>query len=111
MYNFFIAGYSIESELIALWLFGLLVFILWVWVAVYIANTKTKDSTRKICWLLIVLFFGPLGGLLYLICGKEKEVAAEDMNAYEKWIQADPSRAYMSKEDRLLAFDNYQKQG
>ena len=110
MLHFFIEKYSFESDHIILWLLVIVVFVLWVFSAAYIANTKAEDPSRKICWLLIVLFFGPLGSLLYVICGREKDVTDENKDAYEKWIQADPSRAYMNKEDRLEAFENYQKQ-
>lgn len=85
-----------------LWLLGIALFIFWIWSAIYVANSQVEDQTRKICWLLIVLFLGPLGSILYLLLGREKEGAESSTkakDAFTEWLEADSSRAYLSKED------------
>lgn len=93
-----------------LWLLGIALFIFWVWSAIYVANRKVEDQTRKICWLLIVLFLGPLGSILYLFLGREKaggESSTKVNSAFEEWLKGDSSRAYLSKEEQLEAFKSY----
>lgn len=94
-----------------LWLVGVALFIFWIWSAIYVANSKVEDQTRKICWLLVVLFLGPLGSILYLFLGREKqgeEVSTKVDSAFKEWLNGDSSRAYLSKEEQLEAFKSYE---
>ena len=104
---------GISSEA-AIWFF-VIQFPVWVWSIIYVARKRTKDATDRIVWLLVILFLGILGTILYFIFGREpkfvKESESEDATAdFEKWKYGDPSRAYLSSQDQQAAFEEYQKQ-
>ncbi|MFQ3548283.1 MAG: PLDc N-terminal domain-containing protein, partial [Armatimonadota bacterium] len=47
-------------------LFGLLATAFWIWMIVDCIQNEPKDGNDRIVWILILIFTGVLGGLLYL---------------------------------------------
>ena len=85
-------------------------FPIWVWSVVYVARKRTEEPTDRIVWLLVILFLGILGTILYFAFGRqdnpESELESEeDMQSFEEWKSSDPSRSYLSEEDQRLAFE------
>ena len=68
---YYIESYTYQFDHTVAWVFGLAMLAFWIWSVVYVANRKTEDSTQKVCWMLILLFLGPIGTLLYFLAGRE----------------------------------------
>ena len=68
---YYIESYTYQFDHTVAWVFGIAMLAFWIWSVVYVANRKTEDSTQKVCWLLILLFLGPIGTLLYFLAGRE----------------------------------------
>ena len=54
----------------ALVIVAILVFAFWVWMIVDCAMRKFRNSLEKIIWILVIVFAGWLGALVYLIVVK-----------------------------------------
>lgn len=58
------------SRFFAFWvLIGIVALIVLISVIIDIVRSEFTNPTNKIVWILLVLFFGPLGVLLYLLIG------------------------------------------
>lgn len=55
-------------------LFGLLCLILWIWAIVDIINSRFREDSTKIIWILLVIFLPFLGTLLYYVIGREQRL-------------------------------------
>jgi len=51
---------------------GLAVLIIWVWTLLDIVKSRNKNSTEKLIWILVVIFFPFLGTLLYIAIGRKR---------------------------------------
>jgi len=54
---------------------GIPIFLAWLAIVVNCANSTFKDPTAKTPWTIIVVFLGPIGGLLYLLAAKRIHLA------------------------------------
>ena len=96
LFIYFIENYTYRYDHAVPWVFGIAVVAFWIWSIVYVANKKTKDSTQKLCWLLILLFFGPLGTLLYFIAGREvadKRRKEREEAEFQRFVSENPDLA------------------
>lgn len=59
-------------------LVGLAFLIFWIYTIVDVARNKFSDDTTKIVWLLVVIFLGLLGSLLYWIFGRSNRVVVNE---------------------------------
>lgn len=87
-------------------------FPIWVCSVVHVASKKTKEPTDRIVWLLVILFLGILGTILYFAFGREGKVESEiDSNKeakdFENWKKGDSSRAFLNAEDQRAAFEDF----
>ncbi len=55
-------------------LFGLLCLILWIWAIVDIINSRFREDSTKILWILLVIFLPFLGTILYYVIGREQRL-------------------------------------
>ncbi len=59
-------------------LIGILVtialFILWIWAIIDILNNKSMEPVIKVLWIIVVIFTGPIGLILYVLIGREKRL-------------------------------------
>jgi hypothetical protein len=55
-------------------LFGLLCLALWIWAIVDIINSRFREDSTKIIWILLVIFLPFLGTLLYFVIGREQRL-------------------------------------
>jgi hypothetical protein len=55
-------------------LFGLLCLALWIWAIVDIINSRFREDSTKIIWILLVIFLPFLGTLLYFVVGREQRL-------------------------------------
>lgn len=55
-------------------LFGLLCLILWVWAIIDIINSRFREDSTKIIWILLVIFLPFLGTLLYYVVGRQQRL-------------------------------------
>lgn len=62
------------SEWLFVLVFGLAFLIFWIKAIIEIANSQFTDGTSKIVWLLIVIFLGVIGLLLYYLIGRKNRV-------------------------------------
>ncbi len=67
-------GLAVLSILFVLFIFSVCIgmVILWIWCLVNLLSSKTKTSTEKLLWFLVIFFLPFLGPILYLFIGKEK---------------------------------------
>jgi hypothetical protein len=99
---YFIENYTYRYDHALAWVFGIAVVAFWIWSLVYVANKKTEDSTQKLCWLLILLFFGPFGTLLYFMAGRDvadKRRKEREEAEFERFVSENPdlAEAHMRK--------------
>jgi len=69
---------ALAVALVAIPLFGL-----WLWALVHCAHAEFKQPVDKVVWILILIFLGPLGTILYLVSGRRGTVIARESN---KWV-------------------------
>ncbi len=55
-------------------IFGILGLIFWIWLLIDCIKRSFKTDTEKIVWVLIFLFLGILGALIYLFVIKLKDL-------------------------------------
>ncbi|MBI1751505.1 MAG: PLDc N-terminal domain-containing protein [Acidobacteria bacterium] len=72
-----------ESALILLLVIGVPVVFAWLGLLIQCANAPFKSDGDKIAWVLILLFLGPIGAVIYLIGGRARQIRPADS---EKWI-------------------------
>ena len=68
----------------------------WIWSVVYVANKKIEDSTQRVCWLLIILFLGPIGTILYFIAGRDlndKRKQEREEAEFHRFVSKNPDIA------------------
>ncbi len=53
-------------------LFGLLIFAFWIWALVDCIKNNRLSDTEKIVWVLVIILLNALGGLIYLLAGRNK---------------------------------------
>jgi hypothetical protein len=51
----------------AMFVFGLIAVIFWIWVLVDCARRKFRNNLEKIIWIVVLVFAGIIGALVYLI--------------------------------------------
>ena len=93
---YFIENYTYRYDHAVAWVFGIAILAFWVWSVVYVANKRAEDSTQKICWLLILLFFGPIGTLLYFLAGRElseKRRKEREEAEFKRFVSENPDVA------------------
>ena len=60
------------------WLFMMVIVLgsigLFIYVLVDILKSEFTNSINKVIWLVLVLFTGPLGIVLYLLIGKKQRI-------------------------------------
>lgn len=60
------------------WLFMMVIVLgsigLFIYVLVDILKSEFTNSIHKVIWLILVLFTGPLGIVLYLLIGKKQRI-------------------------------------
>lgn len=47
---------------------------LFIYVLVDVIKSEFENSINKVIWLLLIIFMGPIGIILYLIIGKKQKV-------------------------------------
>ena len=61
-------------------LIGVIFFIaysaLWVYALVDCARSRFKDSNSQLIWILAIVFFSPIGLILYFVIGRSAKVAS-----------------------------------
>jgi hypothetical protein len=62
------------TELILLAIVGFALLIFWIRILLEVANATFESTNMKILWLLIVIFVGVLGALIYVIAGRRTRV-------------------------------------
>jgi hypothetical protein len=58
------------------WLVG---FAVWIWAlidCIQVADDSLYQSGTKLIWVLVIVFLGPLGAILYLLIGRPKRGAS-----------------------------------
>lgn len=60
------------------WLFMMVIILgsigLFIYILVDILKSEFTNSINKVIWLILVLFTGPLGIVLYLLIGKKQRI-------------------------------------
>jgi len=74
---------SIPSIIVISLLLGIPIFLGWLVLLVNCANANFKSDGAHISWILIIIFLGPIGALLYLVAGKAQKVQEEGK---DKWV-------------------------
>ncbi|WP_164103409.1 PLDc N-terminal domain-containing protein [Candidatus Laterigemmans baculatus] len=65
------AGGLWVGGLFFLWLIlGILALVLWVWALVSAIQNPALDSTMRIVWVLVFVFTGFIGAIIYLLIGR-----------------------------------------
>ena len=72
-----------ESSLILLLILGVPILFAWLALIIQCANASYKSDGDKVAWVLILLFLGPIGAILYLIGGRTRQVSS---STSEKWV-------------------------
>ena len=55
-------------------LIGLVLFAFWIWMLIEVATKETSEGDHKLVWLLIVLFGGGLGAILYFFVRRPQRI-------------------------------------
>jgi uncharacterized membrane protein len=72
-----------ESALILFLSLGVPVLLAWLGLLIQCANASYKSDGDKVAWILILLFLGPVGAVMYLIGGRTRQVVSSDS---ERWV-------------------------
>ena len=57
-------------------LLGLALFAFWIWMLVDCATRETDEGNTKLVWLLVVIFVGWLGALIYFLARRPERIRA-----------------------------------
>jgi hypothetical protein len=88
---------------------GLTFFVLWIFAIIDVAKAEFKDQSSKTVWLLILLFLGPLGLILYWIIGEHQKLKSRDIPLEENHKRGNipkiiVPRPTIEKDDRDFSF-------
>lgn len=64
-----------ESALVLLLVIGIPMALAWLGMLIQCANASFKSDGDKIAWVLILLFLGPIGAVMYLIGGRVRQIS------------------------------------
>jgi hypothetical protein len=53
-------------------LLGLVSLVIWLWALVDAIKNPALDSTMRLIWILVLIFTGILGAIVYLLIGRAK---------------------------------------
>jgi hypothetical protein len=91
------------ARFVGMWLFtGLIAFVVWISVFIDIMRSEFINPSNKIAWLLVVLFLGPLGILLYLLIGQNQKMR---LNGYKNKRQAELVARLKPRDTKDTNFD------
>ena len=65
-----LGGLLLLGILAVFMLFGLACFAFWVWMLVDCCRREFNGDNDKLIWVLVLIFTGALGALIYLIAGR-----------------------------------------
>jgi cytochrome c oxidase assembly factor CtaG len=54
------------------WVFIIVGFVLWLWMLIDCITKEPSEGNDKILWVLVIIFLGPLGALIYLFARRPK---------------------------------------
>ena len=75
------AGIFFGGAFFLLWLLlGIAALVLWVWALISAIQNPALDSTMKIVWVLVIVFTGIIGAIIYLLVGRNKSAAPHGPN-------------------------------
>ena len=57
-------------------LFGLLLFVFWIWMLIDCLQRDFGDGSEKLIWVLVLVFLNFVGALIYYFIGRGKGVKA-----------------------------------
>jgi len=60
------------GAMIFAWIIGLLGFVLFLWALIDVIRRQFTNPNDKILWIVLILFLGVIGPILYLIIGRKK---------------------------------------
>ncbi len=68
-------GFAIFGAILAVLLFGLFVFsfIFWLFMLIDCVKRNFKEDSEKIVWVLVIIFTGIIGALIYYFVVKKKK--------------------------------------
>jgi hypothetical protein len=58
--------------IIAIGLIGLVSFVIWIWALIDAIKNPALDSNMRLIWILVLVFTGVLGAIVYLLIGRSK---------------------------------------
>jgi uncharacterized membrane protein len=58
--------------LIFFWILGIAGFILFLWALIDVIRRQFTNPNDKVLWIVLIIFIGVIGPLLYLIIGRKK---------------------------------------
>jgi hypothetical protein len=58
--------------LIFFWVLGIAGFVLFLWALIDVIRRQFQNPNDKILWIVLIIFIGWIGPLLYLIIGRKK---------------------------------------
>jgi len=73
-----------QSALVLFAIIGVPIVIAWLVLLVQCANADFKSDGDKVAWILILLFLGPIGAVLYLLGGRVCQDRSKTKT--EKWV-------------------------
>lgn len=50
-----------------MFIFGIIALIFWIWMLIDCARRKFRNTVEKIIWIIVLVFAGIVGALVYLI--------------------------------------------
>mgnify|MGYP000930774452 CR=1 FL=1 len=79
---------------------GLTFFVLWILAIIDVAKAEFKEQSSKTVWILILLFLGPIGLILYWIIGEHQKLKNRDIRP----IEGSTLKVTTTKDDRDFSF-------
>lgn len=66
-------GFGLIATLVLLIvLLGIAALVFWIWSIIDCAKRKFKNSTEQIVWILVIVFLGVLGSIIYYFAVKRR---------------------------------------
>jgi len=75
-----------------------IITILWILALIDILKSEFKDPNNKLVWIIVMIFLGPLGMIIYAAVG-ERQKARYVNKQKQEWIDSIRSRSDKDKED------------